>query len=44
MDFFAEFTDFLRQAPKASRYGLRKIGGGLLSNLLNNPPPIFRNP
>ena len=30
--FLAEFTDFLRQAPKASRYGLRKIGGGLLSN------------
>ena len=31
-EFLAEFTDFLRQAPKASRYGLRKIGGGLLSN------------
>lgn len=31
-EFLSEFTDFLRQSPKASRYGVRKTGGGVLSN------------
>lgn len=31
-EFLSGFTDFLRQMPKASKYGVRKTGGGALSN------------
>ena len=31
-EFLSEFTDFLRQMPKASKYGVRKTGGVLGNN------------